>query len=338
MQFDPNAGVVASQDLLRLATGWYNSVYNDGSLVPGPWNGWYTPGNSGAGPGGIPGGTNTNPFPWENGPLFWQAGEGTMGDTSLATLPAPEKIYFISQDKYKVLVAARTTLPQHLTQFEADLTALGMQITLVTPGSNMVTGWFPILHIMDLNSVANFSAVTPIPRPIHNVGSVTSEGDSVIKADVFRAQEGVDGTGIKVGVLSDSVNEFTDGPLAGAGAGLTGLAASVATGDLPANVQVIQDSPYYYSATDEGRAMLEIIHDVAPGAALAFATGDAGGAAGFAANILALNAAGCNVITDDLTYLDSPMFSPGRVGQAVEKVFNNGAVYTTAAGNFGDEG
>ena len=58
---------------------------------------------------------------------------------------------------------------------------------------------------------------------------------------------------MKVGVLSDSVNEFG-----------TGLAGSIFTGDLPSNVQVIQDSTS--GGTDEGRAMLQIVHDTAPGA------------------------------------------------------------------------
>jgi hypothetical protein len=58
----------------------------------------------------------------------------------------------------------------------------------------------------------------------------------------------------------------------------------------------------------------------------------------FASNILALQAAGCNVITDDLIYPNEPLFSVGRVGQAVEQVFNQGVVYTTSAGNFGNEG
>ena len=40
--------------------------------------------------------------------------------------------------------------------------------------------------------------------------------------------------------------------------------------------------------TDEGRAMLEIVHDLAPGAALAFHTAE-GGQANFARGILALH-------------------------------------------------
>ena len=49
---------------------------------------------------------------------------------------------------------------------------------------------------------------------------------------------------------------------------------------------------------------------------LAFATG-AEGQSAFASNIKALRDAGANVIVDDLTYLDEPMFEDGPIAQAV---------------------
>ena len=63
----------------------------------------------------------------------------------------------------------------------------------------------------------------------------------------------VNGSGIKVGVLSDSFNN------------LGGAAADEADGALPSTVQVLKDDPSG-SGTDEGRAMMEIIHEIAPGA------------------------------------------------------------------------
>jgi hypothetical protein len=47
--------------------------------------------------------------------------------------------------------------------------------------------------------------------------------------------------------------------------------------------------------------MMEIVHDIAPGASLFFATAN-GGQAQFAQNILDLHAAGCNIIVDDVAY------------------------------------
>ncbi len=53
--------------------------------------------------------------------------------------------------------------------------------------------------------------------------------------------------------------------------------------------------------------MMEIIHDLAPGAKLYFATANSTQAT-FAANIRALRDAGCTIIVDDVGY-----FAEGRV-------------------------
>ena len=98
--------------------------------------------------------------------------------------------------------------------------------------------------------------------PRHTWVRSTSQGDHALRADVARSTFGLDGSGVKVGVLSNSYN--CQG----------GADADKASGDLPASVEVIQDETDLgcASGTDEGRAMLQIVHDVAPGADLAFAT------------------------------------------------------------------
>src|SRR5205814_3179 len=84
----------------------------------------------------------------------------------------------------------------------------------------------------------------------------------------------------------------------------------------------------------EGRAMLQVIHDLAPGASLAFAT-TVGGEDNFAANITRLANAGANVIVDDQVYAGEPMFQEGTVAKAVdEAVTTHGVSYFSAAGNF----
>jgi hypothetical protein len=80
-----------------------------------------------------------------------------------------------------------------------------------------------------------------------------------MRSDTARANLGVNGAGITVGVLSDSFNC------------LGGAASDVTTGDLSA-VNVIQEISSCSGPSggdDEGRAMLQIVHDVAPGANLA---------------------------------------------------------------------
>ena len=84
--------------------------------------------------------------------------------------------------------------------------------------------------------------------------------------------------------------------------------------------------------TDEGRAMLQIVHAVAPGASLAFYTGD-DSEADFANGIGALAGAGAKVIADDLGYFDEPFFQDGIVAQAIDTVEAQGVAYFSAAGN-----
>ena len=93
----------------------------------------------------------------------------------------------------------------------------------------------------------------------------------------------------------------------------------VSTGDLPSSVNVLEEArpiawttaqPTQLPFTDEGRAMLQIVHDVAPGASLAFYTAE-NSEADFASGIGALAAAGAKVIADDIGYFDEPFFQDG---------------------------
>jgi subtilisin family serine protease len=84
----------------------------------------------------------------------------------------------------------------------------------------------------------------------------------------------------------------------------------------------------------EGTAMLEIVHDLAPGAGLAFygptTSGD------MIAGMNALAAAGATVIVDDLTFFDQPNFEEGPIAQTVNTLVAQGVVYATSSGNFAD--
>ena len=135
----------------------------------------------------------------------------------------------------------------------------------------------------------------------------------------------IDGAGIKVGVLSDSFND------------LGGAAADEADGALPpaADIQVLSDLSS--GGTDEGRAMMQIVHDIAPGASLAFYTAF-NSEQDFANGILVLAAAGCKVICDDVSYFDEPFFQNGVVAQAIQTVEAEGVTYVTAAGNNASNG
>src|SRR5262249_45447239 len=162
------------------------------------------------------------------------------------------------------------------------------------------SGELPLASIPALDAIAGlrFARAAYATR---RVGLTTSQGDQAMRADVARSTFGVSGAGVKVGVLSDSFNCL-------GGANTDGM-----TRDL-SPVAVIQEISDCSSATDEGRAMLQIVHDVAPGASLSFATAD-GGQASFANNILTLQANGAKVIVDDIGYLQEPMFQDGIIAQ-----------------------
>ena len=166
-----------------------------------------------------------------------------------------------------------------------------------------------------------------------NVGLTTSQGDIAMKADIARDKFGVDGSGVTVGILSDSYNN------------LDGESADINSGDIPGSgnplgnttpVNVLQEFPSddpFFPGIDEGRGMAQLIHDVAPGAALAFHTAFLG-QADFANGIIELaNQAGSDVIVDDIIYFAEPMFQDGIIAQAVDQVVNDGASYFSSAGN-----
>jgi hypothetical protein len=78
--------------------------------------------------------------------------------------------------------------------------------------------------------------------------------------------------------------------------------------------------------------MSQIVHDLAPGADIRFATANSGEGA-FANQIRNLATAGAKVIVDDVTYFAEPMYQDGVIGKAVEDVIAQGVTYFSSAGN-----
>ncbi|HST23330.1 MAG TPA: S8 family serine peptidase, partial [Blastocatellia bacterium] len=168
------------------------------------------------------------------------------------------------------------------------------------------------------------------------IGRANSQGDKAHQADTARAQYGFAGEGIKIGVMSDSFN-FRGG-----------LAADIAGGDLPGPgnpfgnttpVTIVQDLPNpnpIVTGSDEGRAMMQIVHDLAPKAQLFFASAFIS-EAGFATNIKRLRDApnNCDIVIDDVFYSDEGVFQDSIVAQAVNYVTASGGLYFSSAGNQG---
>ena len=205
----------------------------------------------------------------------------------------------------------------------SQLKALGMQVlaTNVSFGG-VVEGYLPVNSMVAAASLQQTKALMPVIPPILNTGSVTSEGDGAMNGPDARMAGAVDGSGVTVGIISDSMNEVG-----------TGVAGSQASGDLPANVVILNDDPLL--TTDEGRAMGEVMYDTAPGiSSMYFDTAD-GGAATKAAHISELVNNGVKIIADDTTYLSEPFFQDGMVAQAVDSAYNSGVAYIRRGGQHG---
>ncbi len=155
-------------------------------------------------------------------------------------------------------------------------------------------------------------------------GPPISQGDRAHQADTMRNVFGFDGTGVRIGVLSDSVRY---------------LEQSQASKNLPLDVTVLPGQSGVTSTSagsGEGTAMLEIVHDLAPGAKLFFATAFISDAS-FAQNIRNLRFTyNCDIIVDDIFYFNEHPFQDAIIAQAVNDVTADGAMYFSSAGNEGN--
>jgi len=264
--------------------------------------------------------------------------------------PAEEKAIIPnnSLDKYLQLkpggVVVDITVKENMTATKAALQQAGLRITGVY--GRVVSGILPIDALPKLSAISSIQFARPAYKPRHQskTGSaitqqcytnlyakpvpVISQGDTAQRSYLARKKYNVNGKGVKVGILSDSYDN-----LGTAAAGVTG-------GELPGPgnpfnfkkpVDVLEDLDDG-TGTDEGRAMTEIVHDVAPGADLAFHTAFMG-EADFAQGIQDLANKGCRVIADDVAYFDEPFFQDGIVAQSVDAVKKKGVTYFSSAGN-----
>jgi len=218
----------------------------------------------------------------------------------------------------------------------AGFTILGGDIALAQFENDIDTvDWSETVRY-DSTDQSNPYYLTPDPT-ITWAGIATSQADTVMNADAARANFGVSGAGLKIGVISDSYNA------------LGGEAAGINSGDLPGvgnpsgfltPVNVVRDAAI---GTDEGRGMIELIHDLAPGAEILFHSAfNNPGAAGAAPSttiagaIDALRLAGADIIVDDVAILTAAKYQDGAAAQAVDRAFAAGIPYFSSAGNNGN--
>ena len=213
---------------------------------------------------------------------------------------------------------------------EAAIRALGVRIARVSEDRRVL---YAALSAAEIDLVAAqpvVSKISPIVGAKVNAGSVLSEGVAALRADRVQAQLRVTGRKTRIGVISD---------------GIESIAAPAATGDIPVTsggLPKVELCPLNDNSGDEGTAMLEIVHDMAPSAALAFcpAFGDAG-QQGLADAVTwlatqAFGGKGADVIVDDVGFLTEPFFQDGVIAQAVDAAVAHGVSYFSSAGNSAD--
>jgi len=209
-------------------------------------------------------------------------------------------------------------------------------------GHGVIEGFVAIDDVPRLAQTAGVGSVILQLRPLLNAGQSTAQGvllhrvNRINKGYNAAATKDFNGAGMSIGVMSDSFDA--------SGTTSDRAAADTAADELPA-VTVLEDLPFGNSPTDEGRGMAQIVHDVAPGAKIGFASASVG-EIGFANNIRAL--AGlpgftkapavqlgfkADVVCDDVSYLDEPMFSDGVIAQGVIDVVNAKVTYASSAAN-----
>jgi len=195
---------------------------------------------------------------------------------------------------------------------EAQLESCGVKIEIVNEEYGIVQAWIPPDRLDEVAQLGFVQRIVPPGYAVTRVGAVTTEGDVVLNANQVRAL-GLDGTGVRVGVISDGVDS---------------RAAAQGSGDLPATVTI----QTHAGSGDEGTAMLEIVHDLAPGAELGFCGPSTSLEMVTCVNDLA-NIYGADIIVDDLGFFDQAFFEDYFIAQAVANVVSNGVFYTSSAGN-----
>lgn len=215
-----------------------------------------------------------------------------------------------------------------------ELVALGFELQRTDAGERLLQGWLPIASLEQASKLDVVRFIRPPDYPVLNAGSVTSQGDSILRADEVRQALGVDGSGVRVGVISD---------------GLEGLTASQSSGDLPAvnwtTCNMVPQNPTSAGAGAEGTAMLEIIHDLAPGAELWF--GHFGmNFPGWGTSLDFMAAVDCladhvDVIVDDIAFFNAGPYDGTsavslNAAQELNDPTNRVRGYYNAVGNFAD--
>ncbi len=314
--------------------------------------------------------TDNNPLDVQNGPLaragaelikvyseFQQYKSNAQningGVLDLSAFHPSDKSLLVQNGMVQVDIRAFGSVNQVAAQLSDP--SIGMVVSSTNQNFNLIEGSLPIDSLVKAanltgqwqgQQVSIIYGITPINAPkFYSQGSATNNAEQVLGiTQAASSFPGINGAGVTVGVISDSVNRYQGG-----------LSDSISTGDLPSlgRINVISDAPVAtatqpWSNTDEGRAMMEAIYDLAPGANLSFASAQsatAGGLNFFANQIYSLattsgpSVGPAQVIVDDVSLAHEPAYQVSPIDQAISTVVNKyNDVYFSSAGNSANHG
>jgi hypothetical protein len=223
--------------------------------------------------------------------------------------------------------------PENAAPDREQLAALGATGIVESPRLAVIQAWVPasqLTAVSELPGVMHvglpryaMSKQAPSFGPQTRIGSVDTQGDTILHASTFRKATGDTGQGVTVGVISDGDQHISQ---------------SQSTKDLPTNIwNDPNDASNFKSTGDEGTAMMEIVYDLAPGV----------GRLGFCGPQTTVDFLTClddfkgnispNIIVDDLGFPGGAMFSEDTFTSGVQAfaTANPDVHLVTAAGNDG---
>ncbi len=235
------------------------------------------------------------------------------------------------------------------------LRAAGAIVELQDDRQRIVQARVPVARLEEVSALPFVQSIRLPDYGIPNTGSLTTEGDAILAADEVRSVFGVDGTGVRVGAISDGIagifdtgcticggvvggpietedlppQDASENPTTGTRNG-TGILTSTTGGLIAQSFRSDND----LEGGAEGTALLEIVHDLAPGAQLYFANFHTSLEFNQAVNFLAANT---DVVVDDIGFFGLPYDGSSTVSSNTANALNNDAnpirAYFTSVGN-----
>lgn len=165
--------------------------------------------------------------------------------------------------------------------------------------------------IEELSSLKGVCSVQQAVSPV--IRKIAPEKKESFSSQDFWKRDGITGAGIKIGIISDGVED---------------ISGAIESGALPEDVQIL--SP---GKGTEGTVMLEVVHEISPDAELYFHSAG-NNKLEFNRAVDALIAKDCQIICDDVGWPDEPFFEDGIVASHIKEVIEKQDIlYVSAAGN-----